>query len=56
MTSREPSRFVRAAHEEETQTLPFDDTTDFDDAERGFLGTLDPLTIPGDPGFEIVLP
>jgi linear primary-alkylsulfatase len=31
-------------------TLPFDDTTDFDDARRGFIGRLEPCVVKADDG------
>ena len=39
------SASVRAANAALLDALPFDDTTDFDDARRGFLGRLDPCII-----------
>jgi len=36
---------VIAQHEAMLQALPFDDTADFDDAARGFLGSIDNATI-----------
>ena len=38
---KEASAFVMAQHEAMLKALPFDDTADFDDAARGFLGTID---------------
>ena len=38
---KEASRAVIAQHEAVLKALPFDDTADFDDAARGFLGTIE---------------
>ncbi|HEX5826710.1 MAG TPA: alkyl sulfatase dimerization domain-containing protein [Candidatus Limnocylindrales bacterium] len=46
-TASEP---VRQAHGEALATLPFDDTQDFEDANRGFVGRLEPLTVHTDDG------
>ncbi len=43
--TRPASASVRAANAALLDTLPFDDTTDFDDARRGLLGRLDPCII-----------
>jgi alkyl sulfatase BDS1-like metallo-beta-lactamase superfamily hydrolase len=40
-----PSEVIEAAHARHLQTLPFGDTTDFADADRGFLGRLQPCVI-----------
>ncbi|NPU66800.1 MBL fold metallo-hydrolase [Bradyrhizobium sp. 83012] len=39
--TKEASPAVSAAQQATLETLPFDDTADFDDAARGFLGTID---------------
>jgi alkyl sulfatase BDS1-like metallo-beta-lactamase superfamily hydrolase len=39
------SDIVRAANAEQLASLPFDDTTDFEDARRGFIGRLDPCIV-----------
>ena len=36
---------VRASHAAALAALPFDDTQDFEDAERGFIGRLDPCAV-----------
>ncbi len=36
---------VRRAHAEALASMPFTDTTDFEDANRGFIGRLDPCTV-----------
>jgi len=40
-TPKEASSSVIAQHAATLKALPFSDTRDFDDATRGFLGTLD---------------
>jgi alkyl sulfatase BDS1-like metallo-beta-lactamase superfamily hydrolase len=45
MKQNEPGPSIREAHDHLTNSLPFDDTTDFDSAERGFLGSLDDAAI-----------
>lgn len=45
MIQKPPSAFVEAAHADQLGSLPFGDTTDFDDADRGFLGRLDPCVV-----------
>src|SRR5580658_317072 len=40
-TPKQASASVVALHDATLQALPFDDTADFDDAARGFLGTID---------------
>lgn len=39
------SATVEAAHSEHLRTLPFEDTTDFEDADRGFIAALTPCVI-----------
>jgi alkyl sulfatase BDS1-like metallo-beta-lactamase superfamily hydrolase len=36
---------IAAANEAAASTLPFSDTADFDDADRGFIGALDPCVV-----------
>ena len=33
-----------------TRSLPFDDTTDYDDAKRGLIGRLEPCIVKADDG------
>lgn len=40
-SARDASAFVTARHAATRASLPFSDTRDFDDAARGFLGTID---------------
>src|ERR1700688_1013127 len=40
-TPKQASASVVALHDATLQALPFDDTADFDDAARGFIGTID---------------
>jgi alkyl sulfatase BDS1-like metallo-beta-lactamase superfamily hydrolase len=42
MESRPVSAAIAAAHAEHLASLPFDDTRDFADADRGFIGALEP--------------
>ncbi|MEV0251615.1 alkyl sulfatase dimerization domain-containing protein [Nocardia sp. NPDC050712] len=41
-TQTDPSEHVTAANQRAAATLPFDDTADFADADRGFLAALNP--------------
>ncbi|BBX20653.1 MBL fold hydrolase [Mycolicibacter terrae] len=50
MEHRPVSAAVEAAHHEHLTTLPFGDTTDFEDADRGFLAALEPCVITADDG------
>jgi alkyl sulfatase BDS1-like metallo-beta-lactamase superfamily hydrolase len=45
MSSPSISRTVRTANADLLSTLPFDDTSDFEDAQRGFIGRLDPCIV-----------
>lgn len=45
MQSKAPSPHIETVNEQVTDSLPFGDTTDFDDADRGFLGALEPCVI-----------
>lgn len=45
MESNPPSAVIEAAHREHHANLPFGDRRDFDDAERGFIGSLEPCVI-----------
>ncbi|MET0704794.1 MAG: alkyl sulfatase dimerization domain-containing protein [Mycobacterium sp.] len=45
MDSKPPIAVIEAAHAEHFATLPFDDTADFEDADRGFLGKLTPCVV-----------
>jgi alkyl sulfatase BDS1-like metallo-beta-lactamase superfamily hydrolase len=47
---RDAAPAVRAAHETARAALPFDDTQDFEDARRGFLGSLPEVEIRNDQG------
>lgn len=44
------SGFVRSEHERARNTLPFDDTQDFEDAHRGFIGKLEPGVVHAEDG------
>jgi alkyl sulfatase BDS1-like metallo-beta-lactamase superfamily hydrolase len=45
MEPKPPSAVIEAAHRDHLADLPFDDSRDFDDADRGFLGALEPCVI-----------
>jgi alkyl sulfatase BDS1-like metallo-beta-lactamase superfamily hydrolase len=45
MDSKPPSATIEAAHRDHLDRLPFTDTTDFADADRGFIASLDPCVI-----------
>ncbi|MGV0581141.1 alkyl sulfatase dimerization domain-containing protein [Mycolicibacterium elephantis] len=45
MEQKPPSAVIESAHREHFDELPFDDTADFDDADRGFLAALSPCVI-----------
>lgn len=45
MQHKPPSAGIESAHRQHLSTLPFDDTTDFDDADRGFIAGLTPCVI-----------
>lgn len=45
MDSKPPTATIEAAHREHLATLPFDDTRDFADADRGFIAAQQPCVI-----------
>lgn len=45
MEPKPPSAVIEAAHREHLADLPFEDRRDFDDADRGFLGALEPCVV-----------
>ena len=45
MDQKPPTAVIESAHREHLSTLPFDDTTDFHDADRGFIAALEPCVI-----------
>ena len=45
MKQNPPTAVIEAAHAQQQGSLPFDDTADFDDADRGFLGALSPCVV-----------
>ena len=45
MQPKPPTGVIESAHREHLTALPFDDTGDFDDADRGFLGALSPCVV-----------
>ncbi|WP_430868825.1 alkyl/aryl-sulfatase [Demequina aurantiaca] len=50
MDHKPASAAIQAQHAAALESLPFDDTRDFDDAKRGFVATIDPLVIKGADG------
>ena len=45
MDQKPPTAVIEAAHAEHLDGLPFDDTRDFDDADRGFIAALQPCVV-----------
>ena len=45
MDLKPPTAVIESAHAEQLSTLPFDDTADFDAADRGFIAALEPCVI-----------
>jgi len=45
MDQKPPTAVIEAAHAEHLNGLPFDDTRDFDDADRGFIAALEPCVV-----------
>jgi alkyl sulfatase BDS1-like metallo-beta-lactamase superfamily hydrolase len=45
MDQQPPSGVIAAAHAERLSALPLDDTRDFEDADRGFIGALEPCVV-----------
>jgi alkyl sulfatase BDS1-like metallo-beta-lactamase superfamily hydrolase len=45
MDQKPPTAVIAAAHAEHLNGLPFDDTRDFDDADRGFIAALEPCVV-----------
>jgi alkyl sulfatase BDS1-like metallo-beta-lactamase superfamily hydrolase len=45
MDQKPPTAVIEAAHAEHLTGLPFDDTRDFDDADRGFIAALEPCIV-----------
>lgn len=45
MEHKAPTAPIESAHAHNGSSLPFDDTADFTDSDRGFLGALDPCVI-----------
>jgi len=45
MDSKPPTASIASANEEHAKGLPFDDTRDFADADRGFIGALKPCVV-----------
>lgn len=47
MNSKPPSDLIAAANRAHRDTLPFEDNRDFADADRGFIGALEPCVVTG---------
>lgn len=45
MQSKAPTPHIETVNAQVTDSLPFEDTSDFDDADRGFLGAMEPCVI-----------
>ncbi|WP_166906967.1 alkyl/aryl-sulfatase [Mycobacterium sp. DL440] len=45
MEQKPPAAVIEAAHRAHLATLPFGDTRDFQDADRGFLGAMEPCVV-----------
>lgn len=45
MRQKPPTAVIESAHREHLTALPFDDTADFTDADRGFIAALEPCVI-----------
>ncbi|TQK29349.1 alkyl sulfatase dimerization domain-containing protein [Arthrobacter sp. SLBN-53] len=50
MNSKPPSDLIAAANRAHRDTLPFEDNRDFADADRGFVGALEPCVVTGADG------
>ena len=45
MDQKPPTAVIESAHREHLGNLPFDDTADFEDADRGFVGAMEPCVV-----------
>ncbi|SEH59043.1 Alkyl sulfatase BDS1, metallo-beta-lactamase superfamily [Mycolicibacterium rutilum] len=45
MPQKPPAAVIESAHRSHLAALPFDDTADFDDADRGFIAALEPCVV-----------
>ena len=45
MDHKAPTPVIESLNREHIAALPFDDTADFADADRGFLGALEPCVV-----------
>ena len=45
MDQKPPNAVIESAHREHLTSLPFDDTADFEAADRGFIGALEPCVV-----------
>jgi alkyl sulfatase BDS1-like metallo-beta-lactamase superfamily hydrolase len=53
MENKAPTASIESAHRAHLTSLPFEDTRDFDDADRGFLAKLEPCVITAADGREV---
>ena len=45
MEQKPPTAVIESAHAEHLGGLPFDDSCDFEDADRGFIGAMEPCVV-----------
>ena len=45
MDQKPPTAVIESAHREHLDSLPFDDTSDFEDTDRGFIGAMEPCVV-----------
>ncbi|MDT5280137.1 MAG: linear primary-alkylsulfatase, partial [Mycobacterium sp.] len=45
MKQKPPTATIEAAHRDQLADLPFNDTADFDDADRRFIAALEPCVV-----------
>ena len=45
MDQKAPTSVIEAANRDHLSNLPFSDTADFEDADRGFIGALEPCVV-----------
>jgi alkyl sulfatase BDS1-like metallo-beta-lactamase superfamily hydrolase len=45
MDQKPPTAVIESAHREHLDSLPFDDTSDFEDTDRGFIGAMEPCAV-----------
>ena len=45
MEQKPPTAVIEAANRDHLSNLPFSDTADFEDADRGFIGAMEPCVV-----------